>query len=86
LDDIAAEASTSGDQPILDLVEEACDLLGFDDAGEAPRHIVEVTTHGYQVLDTRTQALRADVWGSRGDAQSACDALNGVVSPPAYAA
>jgi len=31
LDDIAGEALASGDQPILDLVEEVCDLLGFDD-------------------------------------------------------
>jgi hypothetical protein len=31
LDDIARDASASGDQPILNLVEEACDLLGFDD-------------------------------------------------------
>lgn len=31
LDDIAHEAMASGDQPILDLVEEASDLLGFDD-------------------------------------------------------
>jgi hypothetical protein len=31
LDDIAYEALASGDQPILDLVEEGCDLLGFDD-------------------------------------------------------
>jgi len=45
--------------------------------------MVELTTDGYQVLDTRTKTLRADVWGSRGDAQSACDALN---SPPAHVA
>ncbi len=31
LDDIARDASASGDQSILNLVEEACDLMGFDD-------------------------------------------------------
>lgn len=31
MDDIAAEAFASGDQPILDLVEEACDA-GYCDA------------------------------------------------------
>jgi len=53
----------------------------YDD--EAIRHVVEVTTEGYQVLDTRTEALRADVWASRGEAQTACDALNGVANAPA---
>lgn len=52
-------------------------------ADEAMRHVVEVTTEGYQVLDTRTEALLADVWASRGEAQTACDVLNGVASAPA---
>jgi len=46
-------------------------------AVEAPRYIVEVTAEGFQVLDTRTEALRADVWSSRELAQGACDELNG---------
>jgi hypothetical protein len=38
LDDVAAEAYASGDQPILDLVEEISDLLGFDaERGAAAR-------------------------------------------------
>lgn len=88
LDDIAGEALASGDQRILDLVEEVSDLLGFE-RGEryyvdkAMRHVVEVTTEGYQVLDTRTEVLLADVWASRGKAQAACDALNGVACAPA---
>ncbi len=83
LDDIASEASVSGDQPILDLVEEVCDLGERADADETMRHVVEVTTEGYQVLDTRTEALLADVWASRGEAQTACDVLNDVASAPA---
>jgi hypothetical protein len=44
---------------------------------EPPRHVVDITAEGFQVLDTWTDALRADVWGSRGQAQGACDQLNG---------
>lgn len=49
---------------------------------EAARHVVAVTTEGFQILDRETESLRADTWGSRGDAQEACDALN---RPPAGA-
>ena len=45
-------------------------------AEEAPHHIVEVTPEGFQVLDTWTEALRADVWSSRELAQAACEELN----------
>lgn len=45
-------------------------------AEEASRHVVEVTPEGFQVLDTWTEALRADVWSSRELAQTACDELN----------
>lgn len=44
-------------------------------AEEVMGHVVEVTTEGFQVLDTRTEALRADVWASRAEAQAACDEL-----------
>ncbi|HEX7244098.1 MAG TPA: hypothetical protein VF245_00860 [Solirubrobacterales bacterium] len=46
---------------------------------EVERHVVEVTAEGFQILDTQTDALRADVWGSREAAQEACDELNGHV-------
>ncbi len=45
-------------------------------AEEASRHIVEVTAEGFQVLDTRTEVLRADVWSSREQAQAACEELD----------
>lgn len=45
--------------------------------GEAPGHVVEITAEGFQVLDTRTETLRADVWSTREQAQAACDDLNG---------
>jgi hypothetical protein len=45
-------------------------------AEEAMPHVVEVTTEGFQILDTRTEALRADVWSSRTEAEVACDELN----------
>jgi hypothetical protein len=45
-------------------------------AGHRARHVVEVTAEGYQVLDTATDALRADVWGGRGAAQDACEELD----------
>ena len=50
---------------------------GADGSG---RHAVELTTEGFQVLDTRTNALRADVWGSRGLARHACDELDGAAN------
>lgn len=46
-------------------------------AEEAPRHVVEITSEGFQVFDTRTGALRADVWSTREQAQGACQQLNG---------
>ena len=63
------------------------DELGLDWAGlcaraeryyaeELGRHVVEVTTEGFQVLDTDSESLRADVWASRGEAEAACAALN----------
>jgi hypothetical protein len=55
-------------------------------AEEAPRHVVEVTPEGFQVLDTWTEALRADVWSSRELAQAACEELNGPTSELAGAA
>lgn len=45
--------------------------------GEAPRHVVEITAEGFQILDTRNETLRADVWSTREQAQAACDELNG---------
>ncbi len=45
--------------------------------GEAPRHVVEITVEGFQILDTRNEMLRADVWSTREQAQAACDELNG---------
>jgi hypothetical protein len=41
--------------------------------------VVEVTAEGFQVLDTQTEVLRADVWGSRTEAETACDELNRLV-------
>jgi hypothetical protein len=55
-------------------------------AEEASRHVVEVTPEGFQVLDTWTEALRADVWSSRELAQAACEELNGPTSELAGAA
>jgi hypothetical protein len=55
-------------------------------AEEALLHVVEVTTEGFQILDTRTEALRADVWGSRTEAEVACDELNRTAIAPATAA
>jgi hypothetical protein len=43
---------------------------------ETQRHVIEITVEGFQVLDTRTNALRADVCSSRQGAQMACDELN----------
>ncbi len=43
---------------------------------EAERHVVEVTTEGFQIRDTEADRLRADVWSSRTDAETACNALN----------
>lgn len=54
-------------------------------AEEAARHVVEVTAEGFQVLDTRTEALRADIWGSREQAQVACEELNGSATAAAGA-
>jgi hypothetical protein len=59
------------------------DWTGLEERGaryhaeESERHVVEITCEGFQVLDTETDALRADVWGSRRQAQDACDGLNG---------
>jgi hypothetical protein len=50
-------------------------------AQEAERYVVELTTEGYQVLDTRTDSLRADAWARRCDALVACDALNRASGP-----
>jgi hypothetical protein len=55
-------------------------------AEEAKCHVVEVTTEGFQILDTRTHALRADVWSSRGEAEASCDELNRVAIAPVFAA
>jgi hypothetical protein len=52
---------------------------------EASRHVVEVTAEGFQVLDTWTEALRADVWSTREQAQDACEELNGSVGAEASA-
>jgi hypothetical protein len=49
-------------------------------AEEAQRHVVEVTSEGFQVLDTWTEALRADFWSTREQAQDACEELNGSVA------
>jgi len=49
-------------------------------AEEAPRHVVEVTAEGFQVLDTWTEELCADVWSTREQAQDACEELNGSVA------
>jgi hypothetical protein len=43
---------------------------------EAQRHVVEVTGEGFQIRDSETDRLRADMWGSRTDAEAACDSLN----------
>lgn len=43
---------------------------------EEERHVVEVTGEGFQIRDTETDRLRADIWSSRTDAEIACDALN----------
>jgi hypothetical protein len=43
---------------------------------EISRHVVEVTAEGFQVLDTQTKALRADVWSTRKQAQAACEELD----------
>lgn len=51
-------------------------------AEEAPRHVVEVTAEGFQVLDTWAEALRSDVWSRREQAQDACEELNGSVAAP----
>ncbi|MBS1895473.1 MAG: hypothetical protein JST59_29590 [Actinobacteria bacterium] len=81
----------AGEEEIADLLcdlRHLADEIGLDWAplveragryheAEAARHVVEVTGEGYQVLDTSTDALRADVWSSRGQAQDACDELNG---------
>jgi len=53
---------------------------------ESARYAVELSTEGYQVLDTRTGTRRADVWASREDAQGACDALNDAVVEASSAA
>lgn len=37
LEAIAVEASASGDHPILELVEEACEVLGLDEGGRRPK-------------------------------------------------
>ncbi|HVX32581.1 MAG TPA: hypothetical protein VHA80_05510 [Solirubrobacterales bacterium] len=50
-------------------------------AEETARHVVEVTGEGFQILDSATDTLRADVWGSRPQAQGACDELNGSSGP-----
>ena len=54
-------------------------------AEEAPRHVVEVSAEGFQILDTWTEALRADVWSTREQAQDACEELNGSVAAAAAA-
>ncbi len=45
-------------------------------AEEVGRHVMEVTAEGFQVLDTETESLRADVWASRREAAAACAELN----------
>jgi hypothetical protein len=47
---------------------------------EAARHVVEVTAEGFQVRDTWTEELRADVWSTREQAQDACEELDGSVA------
>ncbi len=48
--------------------------------------MVEVTTEGFQVLDTKTETLRADVWSSRAEAEAVCDELNRPTAASACAA
>lgn len=55
-------------------------------AEETMPHVVEVTTEGFQILDTGTEVLRADVWGSRAEAEAACEELNRFVIAPVAAA
>lgn len=55
-------------------------------AEEALPYVVEVTTEGFQIIDTGTEVLRADVWGSRAEAETACDELNRSVIAPVAAA
>lgn len=62
-----------------DLGIEWAGLLGRAEryyAEELGRHVVEVTAEGFQVLDTETESLRADVWASRCEADVACAELN----------
>lgn len=47
---------------------------------EVQRHVVELTGEGFQMRDSETDGLRADVWGARSDAEAACDSLNGVIA------
>lgn len=47
---------------------------------EADRHVVELTGEGFQIRDSETDRLRADVWSARSDAEAACDSLNGVAA------
>ena len=51
---------------------------------ESERYVVQVTTEGFQIRDTATDQLKADVFSSRSDAEQACEALN--ASAPARTA
>lgn len=40
------------------------------------RYLVTLTGEGFQILDTETNTLRADVWASRFRAMQACADMN----------
>ncbi|MBS1861904.1 MAG: hypothetical protein JSS68_09345 [Actinobacteria bacterium] len=80
-DEVVCVDYANGDNVALECEECREVLLDFDRPDL--RHIVEVTTEGFQVLDSWTDALRADVWSSRGQAQDACDELDRSTANPA---
>ena len=67
--------------PAKETIIEVLEFCGCAKGDGAPSYVVELTAEGFQVLDTRTEALRADVWSSREQAQGACDELNCCAAP-----
>lgn len=73
------EPNTFVSQGDLDWSAQECGARNH--AEETVRHVVAITAEGFQVLDTETDTLRADAWGSRRQAQEACDELNRAAEP-----
>lgn len=50
--------------------------VGGNDRDEAERYRVVLSTEGFQIRDSSSGSLKADIWSSRADAERACEALS----------